>query len=110
MLGVRKPLLRWLSIGNEKYGDHKIGTPLKLSFTPRAVPRPAFVSKSISRARSSQDLLFTGQVVNSTFATDMKPALASLMCSPEPRAGFFGRSKSADENVSVSASRSSSAS
>ena len=67
------------------------------------MPSPAFVSNEISRACSSHEGLSTGQVVNSTLAADMYPAVASVTCSAEPRAGRFGRSKLALENASVSA-------
>ena len=70
MSGVRKPLLRSLLIGKLKYGAHRIGTPLKSSFTPRALPTPPLTSSSIESACSSQSMSSAGQVVNSTLISE----------------------------------------
>ena len=52
--GARKPVLRCGPIGKLKAGTARIGTPLKSSTMPRAVPMPASRSRRMLRARIAQ--------------------------------------------------------
>jgi len=61
--GVSTPDLRASPSGKESQGAYRMGRPRKFSFTSRAVPVPASVSRSMSSATSSQSSEPGGQVV-----------------------------------------------